>query len=427
MIRYAVDRSRPTRGGMLTSVVVHGLLLLLLGMALRQGPSLPIPADELTKITYVEAHQGEDLAEKIRLETMAKRRPTIAQGRGLSTRSAQKPKPKGEPGTPPEVQAPKRSSVADVTTPIPTPTRVRARELPTAPQLEAKARELASIEVDTPDARRRAAVEDASSATPRLEARAVPRSLDGAKPALEGRRAPLDLAGGDIDPAPRVSTGSRQGLADAGASGPGRATLESSRKGATYAPPSPGLTRTRGGGGIAEVGAADIAPPTGGGTDDGGGRRTILDYGSGRGGGLRGRGGGAGAIAPDRSALEPTRDHDPDVQSQIAEADGVDLRAQGMNMSISGQISGRKILDVVAPEYSQRAKKQGWEGVVAVHFTVLPDGRVKDNLFFEQTSAHRDLNRAAMAAIQKFRFAPLPDGDPQVEQWGVITFVFRLR
>ncbi len=77
-------------------------------------------------------------------------------------------------------------------------------------------------------------------------------------------------------------------------------------------------------------------------------------------------------------------------------------------------------------EYSDQARRKGWEGVVAVHFTVLADGRVKDNMYFEQTSVHRDLNQAAMAAIRKFRFAPLPADQAAVEQWGVITIVFRL-
>ncbi|MFW5735018.1 MAG: energy transducer TonB [Oceanidesulfovibrio sp.] len=95
-------------------------------------------------------------------------------------------------------------------------------------------------------------------------------------------------------------------------------------------------------------------------------------------------------------------------------------------MTISGQIAGRKILQSVPAAYSDRARREGWEGVVSVHFTVLPDGRVKDNVYFEQTSVHRDLNQAAMAAIRKFRFAPLPADQAAVEQWGVITIVFRL-
>ena len=61
-----------------------------------------------------------------------------------------------------------------------------------------------------------------------------------------------------------------------------------------------------------------------------------------------------------------------------------------------------------------------------MHFTVLPDGRVKDNMYLEQTSVHRDLNQMALEAIKQFRFAPLPNDQAAVEQWGVITIVFRL-
>jgi TonB family protein len=96
-------------------------------------------------------------------------------------------------------------------------------------------------------------------------------------------------------------------------------------------------------------------------------------------------------------------------------------------MTISGQIQGRKIVKSVVPEYTARARKNGWEGVVAVHFTVLADGRVKDNTYLEQSSVHRDLNQMALDAIKKFRFAPLPADQSAVEQWGVITIVFRLR
>jgi TonB family protein len=47
-------------------------------------------------------------------------------------------------------------------------------------------------------------------------------------------------------------------------------------------------------------------------------------------------------------------------------------------------------------------------------------------MYFEQTSVHRDLNQAAMQAIKQFVFAPLGGDQAAVEQWGVITIVFRL-
>jgi len=216
-------------------------------------------------------------------------------------------------------------------------------------------------------------------------------------------------------------------LAETGIKGPGRATLKSADPAGNYRVPAAGLTPSRrSGGAIADVGSEKIAAGGGGGSVDSRGRRTILDYGNGNGGGLRGRAGGD-ALATDRGAVEPTTKTQEDAQSRIADTAATELNSQGMDMSISGQISGRKILEVVAPVYSRSAKQKSWEGVVAVHFTVLPDGRVKDNLYLEQSSAHRDLNQSAMAAIRKFRFAPLAGDDSQVEQWGVITFVFRLK
>ena len=122
------------------------------------------------------------------------------------------------------------------------------------------------------------------------------------------------------------------------------------------------------------------------------------------------------AIVADNSPASPG-------QGAVAEAK---LDGKGVNMSISGQIQGRKILKSVPPLYSATAKKKGWEGVVAVHFTVKADGRVKDNMYFDQTSVHRDLNKAAMAAIKQFVFAPLGSDQAAVEQWGVITIIFRL-
>ncbi len=428
MIRQAVDRSRPTGGGMATSVAVHGLLLLLFGMALREEVPLPISPEELTKITYIEARPDENLAQKIRTRTRATRHPKLAEGRGISTRSAQKPKSMTKVGEVPRIERSTRETVTDIATPMPAPRQTQPRQLAVAPRLKANAQELARVQVATPQSRRASSVEDAAdTAVPRLEAKVVPRRLEGSPPGLENKRARLDLAGGEIDPPGRSSSTSASGVADIGTRTPAKATLEGARKGAALGNARVGLTPARrSGGGIADVGAKGIAASRGGGSDDRSGRRTILDYGSGQGGGLRGRPGG-GALAADRSAVDPTGGGEDQTPARIAEAQAMDLSAQGMDMSVSGQISGRKILRVVAPEYSRSAKQKGWEGVVAVHFTVLPDGRVKDNFYLEQTSAHRDLNRSAMAAIRQFRFAPLPGEEPQVEQWGIITFVFRLK
>jgi protein TonB len=178
-------------------------------------------------------------------------------------------------------------------------------------------------------------------------------------------------------------------------------------------------------------GVVDVAGPTGSaGGSRKSGRKTILDYGEGSGGGGGSLGGRRGRLAEaptSRGIVAEADGEKAEKNAAVAEA-ATDLGGEkGVGMTISGQIAGREILRRVPPEYTARARREGWEGVVAVHFTVLPDGRVKDNVYFEQTSVHRDLNQAAMAAIREFRFAPLPAEKAAVEQWGVITIVFRLR
>lgn len=420
MIRAAVDRARPTRGGMVGSTVLHLLFLLLLTLTLR--PQLAVElAEELTKVSYIEAHLGENLAQKVELKTLAKRTPrSIDPGRGISTRSAIK-SPVPDPVQPALDRTP-RTQVADVSPTLPSPTQLQPKEIEATPRLQPRDEQIAQVEL--PNSRTRADRNAADASGPQLTQRTdnLP-TLDKAGPELQSREGALSVVGGDIDPLPRGSA--TRDVADARAGAvPSGGNLQSSRPGGTYETPGASLQPARGSSrGIAEAGPDAIAPPTGGGSEAGG-RRTILDYGSGGGsGGLRSRGGGV-APPPERP-IDSGRT--PAADKGLAEASPTELDPNGTGMSITGQIAGRKIVRLASPEYSARAKQQGWEGTVAVHFTVLPDGRVKDNTRVQQMSQHRDLNQAAMEAIKKFQFAPLPAGDAQVEQWGVITFVFRLK
>jgi len=427
MMRAAVDRSRSTRGGIATSTAIHALLLLLIAIGLKAGGALPEQVEELTKISYIEAHLGENIEEKVALKTLAKRTPpSIDAGKGISTRSAQNKRKAPDRSPPSPVSKPKpraRPQVAATIDPsVPKPTELQQKELETAPRLDSRDGDL-SAQMNVPSKRGRVA-EAADTSAPTLTSRSGPAPDMAARGGdLETRRSSLSVVGGDIDPTERGGGGGAA-IADAGdAAVPSGGSLEG-RGRSSYSSPGASLTPSRGSGrGIADAGGTDIAPPSGGG-GNGSGRRTILDYGSGGGGGggLRSRGGGI-APAPDRD-VQPERSAPAD--QGIAEAKPQKIDKDG-DMTITGQIAGRKILNVVSPEYSAKARRNGWEGVVAVHFTVLPDGRVKDNTRIQQMSTHSDLNRAAMAAIKKFRFAPLADGKAQVEQWGVITFVFRLK
>lgn len=423
MMRAAVDRARSTRGGMLGSSVLHVLFLILLTFTIRPEVAVEL-AQELTKVSYIEAHLGENLAQKVELKTLAKRTPpSIDPGRGISTRSAVKPSPAVKPADPvqPALERTLRTEVAEVAPALPKPTERPAREIEAAPRLQSRDEQIAAVEL--PGTRERDALSTADTKGPQLTQRsdAMP-TLDAAGPELRSRDGALSVVGGDIDPLPRGSATREVADARAGAV-PSGGTLQGSRPGGSYQAPGAALQSSRTPSrGIAEGGAESIAPPSGGGSESTG-RRTILDYGSGGGsGGLRSRGGGV-APPPER----PIESGRAAADKSLAEAAPTEISSNGTGMSITGQIAGRKIVRLAAPEYTARAKQQGWEGTVAVHFTVLPDGRVKDNARVEQMSQHRDLNQAALDAIEKFQFAPLPTGDAQVEQWGVITFVFRLK
>jgi protein TonB len=77
----------------------------------------------------------------------------------------------------------------------------------------------------------------------------------------------------------------------------------------------------------------------------------------------------------------------------------------------------------VAPQYPPRAAERGLEGYVTLEFTVTRQGTVRDPVVIESSSSL--FNRAAIDAVQRFRYRPrVIDGEP-VEVPGVrfrITF-----
>lgn len=106
-------------------------------------------------------------------------------------------------------------------------------------------------------------------------------------------------------------------------------------------------------------------------------------------------------------AAAPTREVQPGVQ-------------------LAGEVSGRALQEHAIPQYPQWAQRDGIEVSVRLHFTVLPDGRVKENVRVEQTSGYDEFDRLARAALARWRFASLPPG-AIAEQWGRVEFKYRLR
>jgi TonB family protein len=440
MIMQHIDRSRSISGGMAASFVLHGALLLLLAVVVGRQAAVITEGGELTEIAYIEAKYGEDVAAKVKLKEKPVARRPEPPGAGINTDSAMKapeaaapdaprPQPKAAPKPRPVLKDPvrvdpvSRPAVAEATVkaPISAP-RTAPKQLAPAAQLAARSPQPQARQV-IDASRLTGSLKDVAAQDVGAPQAAVRKSQEAFTPSSGG----LKSRGGTVAVGEDVlasAGGNRRqaAVAEAPAALVGGGSLRSGGASGSYQAPGSALVPA-GQGSASGKAVVDVDGPSGAGGGKKSGRKTILNYGSG--------GGYGGSLSGRQRIVEPaanteivteTRAQDQPAQS-VAE---VKLDGKGVNMTISGQIQGRKILKSVAPQYTDLARKKGWEGVVAVHFTVKADGRVKDNMYFEQTSVHRDLNQAAMQAIKQFVFAPLGGDQAAVEQWGVITIVFRL-
>lgn len=90
-----------------------------------------------------------------------------------------------------------------------------------------------------------------------------------------------------------------------------------------------------------------------------------------------------------------------------------------------GELGKRGILTKVQPEYPDFARRQGIEGDVTLRVWVSPRGGVS-RVEVVKLSGTPELDRRAMEALKKWRFAPLPEEIEPVTQWGEITLHYRL-
>jgi TonB family protein len=93
--------------------------------------------------------------------------------------------------------------------------------------------------------------------------------------------------------------------------------------------------------------------------------------------------------------------------------------------TLQGPVVDRPLISYATPIYPEWAKRQAIEASVTLHFVVLPDGRVKENVFIQKTSAYEDFDDNATSALLAWRFEPLK-GEAIGEQWGLITFHYKL-
>ncbi|MBI3540451.1 MAG: TonB family protein [Candidatus Eisenbacteria bacterium] len=93
---------------------------------------------------------------------------------------------------------------------------------------------------------------------------------------------------------------------------------------------------------------------------------------------------------------------------------------------LAGPIADRPVVSWVRPVYPDWAKHEAVEGSVTLYFIVRPDGAVMDNVLVQKTAGFEDFDESARVALRAWRFEPLHQGRTG-EQWGTITFHFRLR
>lgn len=158
----------------------------------------------------------------------------------------------------------------------------------------------------------------------------------------------------------------------------------------------------------------------------GGGPSVALTRGGGGGSALpltRGGTGGSG-IAP--TTLPVSKAGAGGGAQSAASAGDAAARRTVAGASLAGPIADRKVLSTDVPDYPEWAKREAVEGSVTLYFVVRPDGTVKENVVVQKTAGFGEFDDNARAALLAWRFEPLHGGRTG-EQWGTITFHFRLR
>jgi TonB family protein len=91
---------------------------------------------------------------------------------------------------------------------------------------------------------------------------------------------------------------------------------------------------------------------------------------------------------------------------------------------ITGALASREIVKKVIPPFPPWAKRQGVGATIALRFTVMENGTVKENVIIERTSGSLQWDQMVIAALKNWKFAPLSASGIRQDQTGVITFQF---
>ena len=91
---------------------------------------------------------------------------------------------------------------------------------------------------------------------------------------------------------------------------------------------------------------------------------------------------------------------------------------------ITGPLANRGILNKKVPIFPEWARRQGVGAAISLRFTVMENGRVKENVVVERTSGSQQWDRMVIEALKKWIFTRLAKTDIRQDQTGIITFQF---
>jgi protein TonB len=103
--------------------------------------------------------------------------------------------------------------------------------------------------------------------------------------------------------------------------------------------------------------------------------------------------------------------------------DGAGDGTEGDGTGAGGSFA--KVLEGPRPPYPRDALRAQWEGAVRVRVIVAPDGSAA-SVVVRATSGHEVLDRAAVAAVRKWRFAPARRAGQPILSRADLTVRFRL-
>jgi TonB family protein len=119
-----------------------------------------------------------------------------------------------------------------------------------------------------------------------------------------------------------------------------------------------------------------------------------------------------------------TNDFGSDPPKPKVEKSESPLKPKETQTIITGALANREILKKVIPPFPRWAKIQGVSAQIALRFTVMENGVVKENVIIERTSGSLQWDQMVIAALKNWQFVPLAQKGVREDQTGVITFKF---